>query len=97
MARPSVPACLRPYGRKQAGTDGRATKVDAIPETTQDVYALFVESDLPISDAWNVMLAARYEDYGGNIGSTFDPKISTKYNISDRLALRASWGTPRCS
>ena len=82
-----------PDGRKQAGTDGRATKVDAIPETTQDVYALFVESDLPISDAWNVMLAARYEDYGGNIGSTFDPKISTKYNISDRLALRASWGT----
>ena len=82
-----------PDGRKQAGTDGRATQVDAIPETTQDVYALFVESDLPISDAWNVALAARYEDYGENIGSTFDPKISTKYKINDNLALRASWGT----
>ena len=82
-----------PDGRKQAGTDGRATVVDAIPETTQDVYALYVESDLPIADNWSVQVAARFEDYGGSIGTTFDPKVSTKYSINEVLALRASWGT----
>ena len=82
-----------PDARKQAGIDGRGTVVNVIPATSQDVHALFVEADLPMSEVWNVALAARYEDYGGNIGSTFDPKVSTKYTINDRLALRASWGT----
>ncbi|MDP3459797.1 MAG: TonB-dependent receptor, partial [Hyphomonas sp.] len=60
---------------------------------SQDIYALFGELSLPFSDNLNASLAARYEDYGGDIGSTFDPKLSVKWQVADPLALRASVGT----
>ncbi len=37
----------------------------------QDVYALFGEVNIPISDAINIQGSARFEDYGGQTGSTF--------------------------
>jgi iron complex outermembrane receptor protein len=60
---------------------------------SQDIYALFGELSLPFADNLNASLAARYEDYGGDIGSTFDPKLSVKWQVADPLALRASVGT----
>lgn len=59
----------------------------------QDVYALFGELSLPFTENFNASLAARYEDYGGDIGSTFDPKLSVRWQVADPLALRASIGT----
>lgn len=59
----------------------------------QTAYALFSELQLPVFDNFNVQLAARYEDYGGDTGSTFDPKVSFRWQIVDALALRGSWGT----
>lgn len=59
----------------------------------QDVIALFGELSLPFTDTLNVSLAARYEDYGGDIGSTFDPKVSAKWQIVPQFALRGSVGT----
>lgn len=56
-------------------------------------YALFGELQVPFSDAFNMQIAARFEDYGGAIGSTFDPKISAKWQVVDGLALRGSAGT----
>lgn len=32
----------------------------------------------------------RYEDYGGNIGSTFDPKVAAKWQATDSLSFRGS-------
>jgi outer membrane receptor protein involved in Fe transport len=32
----------------------------------------------------------RYEDYGGDVGSTFDPKIAAKWQVSESLSLRGS-------
>lgn len=58
-----------------------------------DVYALFGELQLPVTDDFNVQLAARYEDYGGQTGSTFDPKITARWQITDGFALRGSAGT----
>jgi len=60
---------------------------------SQDVTALFGELSLPFSDNFNASLAARYEDYGGDIGSTFDPKLSVRWQVADPLALRGSVGT----
>ena len=59
----------------------------------QEVYALFGELSLPFSDTLNASLAARFEDYGGDIGSTFDPKLSLKWQVAEPLAFRGSIGT----
>lgn len=60
---------------------------------SQDVRALFAELQVPIGDRVDVQLAARYEDYGGSVGSTFDPKASARVQITDWLAVRGSYQT----
>lgn len=57
------------------------------------VYAYFGELAVPITDAIQMQLAARFEDYGGSVGSTFDPKLSLRWQVLDWLALRTSVGT----
>lgn len=61
--------------------------------SSQDVYALFGELQIPIGDRIDIQLAARYEDYGGSVGSTFDPKASARVQVTDWLALRGSYQT----
>ncbi len=58
-----------------------------------DVYATFAELQLPITDAFNVQLSARYEDYRGTVGSTFDPQARAKFQVTDWLAIRGGIGT----
>ena len=62
-------------------------------DTEGDVYAAFAELQVPITDAFNVQLAARYENYGGNVGSTFDPQIRAKFELTDWLSIRGGMGT----
>jgi iron complex outermembrane receptor protein len=57
----------------------------------QDVDALFVEGILPVSDSLEVQAAVRYEDYG-NVDTT-DPKLAIRYQVSDSLGIRGSWGS----
>ncbi len=59
----------------------------------QDIYALFGEVSLPFTESFNASLAARYEDYGGDVGSTFDPKLSARWQIAEPLAVRGSIST----
>lgn len=61
--------------------------------TSRRVYAVFGELALPITDTFNVQLALRYEDYGGNVGSTFNPKGAFSWNFTDSFTLRGSLGT----
>jgi iron complex outermembrane receptor protein len=56
----------------------------------QTIYALFGELQVPLYDNLNVQVAVRYEDYGGDIGSTFDPKVAAKWDVTDNFALRGS-------
>ncbi len=62
-------------------------------DSTQGVYALFGELNMPITDSFSAGLAARYESYPGNIGSTFNPKLSLRWQALDWLAFRGSAGT----
>jgi iron complex outermembrane recepter protein len=62
-------------------------------DETADVYAIFGELQIPLTDALNFQVAARYEDYGGEVGSTFNPKISGKWQVTDFLAFRGSAGS----
>ncbi|MGK6319988.1 TonB-dependent receptor domain-containing protein [Sphingomonas sp. DT-204] len=58
-----------------------------------DVWALYGELQVPVFDAFNLQLAARYEDYGTGVGSTFDPQIRARWQVTPWLALRGGFGT----
>ena len=60
---------------------------------SQDVWAAFGELALPVNDDLDVQIAVRYEDYGGSIGSTVDPKLAVSYRASDTLSFRGSVST----
>lgn len=60
---------------------------------SQDVWAAFGELALPLSEDLDVQLALRYEDYGGSIGSTVDPKLAVSYRATDTFSLRGSIST----
>jgi iron complex outermembrane receptor protein len=61
---------------------------------TQNVWAAYAEGVLPIYERARLQLAVRHEDYGADVGSTTDPKLSGRLNFfSGALALRGSWGT----
>ena len=57
------------------------------------VKAVFAELQVPIFDQLNLQLAARYEDYGRGIGSTFNPKATARFQALSFLAFRGSIGT----
>ncbi|MBX3485586.1 TonB-dependent receptor [Phenylobacterium sp.] len=59
----------------------------------QQVYAGFAEVSVPFSEAIQLQLAARYEDYNGQVGSTFNPKASLRWQITPWLAVRGGAGT----
>jgi iron complex outermembrane receptor protein len=60
---------------------------------SQDVQAVFGEVQVPFTDAINLQFAARYEDYGGAVGATFDPQVRARWQITDWLAVRGGVGT----
>ncbi len=61
-------------------------------DADQHVWAFFAESLTYLGDRAELQLAARHERYDRAGGST-DPKIAAQFFASDRLSLRASWGT----
>jgi iron complex outermembrane recepter protein len=58
-----------------------------------DVKAVFAELRLPFTESFEVQLAGRNEFFGGNVGSTFNPKISAKWQVVDAFGLRGSAST----
>ncbi|HEY0648975.1 TonB-dependent receptor domain-containing protein [Phenylobacterium sp.] len=58
-----------------------------------NVKALFGEVQIPVLDNFNINVALRYEDYQGNIGSTTNPKVAAKWQVTDWLAVRGSAST----
>ncbi|MFK7914893.1 MAG: TonB-dependent receptor plug domain-containing protein, partial [Pseudomonadales bacterium] len=58
--------------------------------TDRTVYGGFVELAVPFSDTVDMQLAVRYEDYGGNVGDTIDPKVALRWQATDSLAFRGS-------
>ena len=59
---------------------------------TQDVKALFGEVQIEPFEGFEINAAIRYEDYGGQVGSTIDPKVSARWQVMPWLALRGSIG-----
>ncbi|QIB65124.1 TonB-dependent receptor domain-containing protein [Kineobactrum salinum] len=59
----------------------------------QDVFSVFGETIIPVTDQIELQLALRHEDYGDKGGTTTDPKIAVRYNATGTIALRGSYGT----
>lgn len=65
----------------------------------RDVYAVFGEALVPVTDAdsgigaLELSLAVRYEDYGGGTGDTTDPKFAFLWMPVDDLSVRGSFQT----
>jgi outer membrane receptor protein involved in Fe transport len=76
-----------------AGLDSTPTKDDPRVRGLSDVWAAYTEFLFPFGDSIEVTAAIRYEDYGGGIGSTTDPKLGTRWDINDKVALRATYGS----
>jgi len=58
-----------------------------------DVWSAFGEVLLPLTQRITAQLSARYEDYGGRVGSTFDPQARLRVQVTDWLSLRGGIGT----
>ena len=84
--RSSIPpaACLIPNGVFGFVGPQREFEIDS------DVYGVFGELGLPITDSLQAQLAFRYEDYGDSTGSTSNPKLALRWQATDWLALRGS-------
>lgn len=60
---------------------------------SQNVYAVFGELALPLAESLEAQLALRYENYGGSIGDTVDPKLALLWSATDMLSFRGSVST----
>ncbi len=97
-----------PYRNPASVTRGNTTKLDCtgastglfafLSGTTEErtkrtVYGVFGELALPFTDTFDMQAAIRYEDYGGNVGSTIDPKLAARWQANDWFAVRGSAST----
>lgn len=58
-----------------------------------DVSAIYGEIALPLTRQLEIGAAVRFEDYGGDIGSSTDPKLSVLWAPANRFSMRASYST----
>ncbi len=58
----------------------------------RNIMSAFVESSLPVMEKTELSLAGRVDKYS-DFGTTFNPKVSAKYTISENQLVRASVGT----
>ncbi len=54
--------------------------------------AFYAEVDADITDNWNLVLAARYENYS-DFGSATNGKLATRYSVTEDFAVRGSFST----
>jgi outer membrane receptor protein involved in Fe transport len=82
------------YSCSDPGTGAFHFLAGTLPfETDIDVYSVFGEVQIPLYDTLDVQVAARFEDYGGEVGSTMDPKIALRWQATDTLTVRSSMGS----
>ena len=72
----------------QASSSGFADAQDQTGE--RRIYAIFAELNAPVVEHLELNAAARYDHYS-DVGRSFTPKISARYQPLTPLVLRASW------
>ena len=59
----------------------------------RDIYAVFGELQLPLSETVEGQLSVRYEDYGSATGASVDPKAALRWQMTPSIGMRVSVGT----
>jgi len=72
----------------QASSSGYADAQDQAGD--RKIYAVFAEINAPIVKGLELNAAGRYDHYD-DVGHSFTPKISARYEPVSQLLLRASW------
>jgi iron complex outermembrane receptor protein len=62
-------------------------------QTERTVYSFFGELAIPLTEDVDVQAALRFEDYGGNVGASLDPKLAVNWRITQEWSLRGSAST----
>ena len=57
------------------------------------IGSVFGELSLPLAPSVQSQVSLRFEDYGGDVGSSLDPKLALRWQATGALALRGSFGT----
>jgi iron complex outermembrane receptor protein len=72
------------------GFPGYGTKNSS--QYDRDSWAVYVDLESDVTDAFLLNVAGRYEDYS-DFGDNFSFKVAARYTVSDTLTLRGSLGT----
>ncbi|KPV92186.1 Vitamin B12 transporter BtuB precursor [Pseudoalteromonas sp. P1-30] len=75
-------------GQSEAGLIGGSAGNSSMGD--RDVTAVFFESVLPVSDAVEVNLKARYDDYS-DFGDNVAPAVSARWQVADNVVIRGSY------
>lgn len=75
-------------GQSAAGLIGGSAGNSA--SGARDVFAVFYETAMPITDQFELNIAIRYDDYS-DVGDNVAPSVSIRYEPIDSLVLRASY------
>jgi outer membrane receptor protein involved in Fe transport len=87
---PQITGSVNSFGFLVGGASVGGLSENRNFDAERDVYAVFAEFAIPLTDSLDIQLAGRYEDYGGEIGDTFDPKLAVRWQATNRLVLRGS-------
>jgi len=60
---------------------------------SQENYALYLDSEVDVTDQLTVQGAIRYEDFYDSFGDTFNYKVGARYEISDAISVRGTYST----
>jgi iron complex outermembrane receptor protein len=76
------------------GSDGfQGFPVESAGEFESDSYAGYVDVETDLTERLSASIAARYEDYDEFDDSTFDWKVAGRYQVTDTVAVRATFNT----
>ncbi len=67
------------------GSAGNSSAAD------RERYAFFAEAEIPVLDTLSFNVAVRYDDFD-DFGSEVSPSISARWEATDWMSVRASWG-----
>jgi outer membrane receptor protein involved in Fe transport len=57
----------------------------------RDIWSAYVEFSIPVAENFNLEVAGRHDDYD-DFGSTTNPKVAARWDMTDNIAVRGSWG-----
>jgi iron complex outermembrane recepter protein len=66
--------------------------INALTTKSRDVKAAYAEVSIPVFEPLEIVLAGRVDSYSG-FGTTWNPKVSAKFQPIDWLLFRASYNT----